>query len=43
MNRTTMFSEDARMVAGLINDDATKHAYQVLADMVINGHAPSPR
>ena len=40
MNRTTMFSEDARTVAGLINDDATKHAYQVLADMVINGHAP---
>ena len=40
MNRTNMFSEDARTVEGLINDESTKHAYQVLAGMVIDGHAP---
>lgn len=41
MARETMFSEDARQTAGFVNDEATKHAYQVLGDIVANGHAPS--
>jgi len=35
-----LFSEDGRTVA--VNDEATIHAHQVLADMVINGVAPAP-
>lgn len=41
MPRTNMISEDARQVAGFINDEPTKHAYEVLANMVVQGHAPS--
>lgn len=41
MNRTAMFSEDAKTVDGVINDEATKHAYEALAKMVSDGHAPS--
>jgi multiple sugar transport system substrate-binding protein len=41
MHRTNMFSEDARQVEGFVNDEPTKHTYQVLADMVQAGHAPS--
>jgi multiple sugar transport system substrate-binding protein len=41
MSRTAMLSEDGRQTLGFINDEPTKHAYQVLADMVIQGHAPS--
>jgi multiple sugar transport system substrate-binding protein len=40
MNRTTMFSDDARQVAGLINDEPTKHAYEVLGNMVAQGSSP---
>ena len=35
-----IFSEDGRTVT--INDEATAHAHQVLADMVVNGDAPAP-
>jgi multiple sugar transport system substrate-binding protein len=41
MSRTNMFSEDGRQVEGFVNDEQTKHTYQVLADMVKAGHAPS--
>ena len=41
MHRTNMFSEDGRQVEGFVNDEPTKHTYQVLADMVQAGHAPS--
>jgi ABC-type glycerol-3-phosphate transport system substrate-binding protein len=41
MHRKNMFSEDGRTVNGLVNDDATKHAYEVLGSMVAQGHAPS--
>lgn len=41
MRASTMFSDDARQTDGLINDDATKHTYQVLGDLVANGFAPS--
>jgi multiple sugar transport system substrate-binding protein len=41
MHRTNMFSEDGRQVEGFVNDEATKHTYQVLADMVQAGHSPS--
>ena len=41
MHRTNMFSEDGRQVEGFVNDESTKHTYQVLADMVKAGHAPS--
>jgi multiple sugar transport system substrate-binding protein len=36
-----MFSEDGRQIEGYVNDEPTKHAYEVLAGMVIQGHAPS--
>jgi multiple sugar transport system substrate-binding protein len=36
-----MFSEDGRQIEGYVNDDATKHAYDVLTNMVIEGYAPS--
>lgn len=41
MSRTNMISEDARQVAGFINDEPTKHAYEVLTNMIAQGHAPS--
>jgi multiple sugar transport system substrate-binding protein len=41
MSRKNFVSDDARQVAGLINDEPTKHAYEVLANMVAQGHAPS--
>lgn len=41
MARETMFSDDGRETTGFVNDEATKHAYQVLGDMVANGYAPS--
>jgi multiple sugar transport system substrate-binding protein len=40
MNRTAMFSDDGRQVAGLINDEPTKHAYEVLGSMVAQGYSP---
>jgi len=33
IERTTMFSEDGAKTDGFINDEATVHAYQVIADM----------
>ena len=41
MHRTNMISEDARQVEGYINDESTKHTYEVLANMIAQGHAPS--
>jgi multiple sugar transport system substrate-binding protein len=41
MDRATMFSEDGRETLGFVNDDATKHTYEVLGNMVAQGHAPS--
>ena len=41
MNSRTMFSEDGRHTAGLVNDESTKHAYEVLTQMVVDGVAPS--
>ena len=41
MNASTMFSDDARQTLGLVNDDATKHTYEVLGNMIAQGHAPS--
>jgi ABC-type glycerol-3-phosphate transport system substrate-binding protein len=32
---------DGRQVEGLINDEPTKHAYEVLANIIAQGHAPS--
>jgi multiple sugar transport system substrate-binding protein len=37
----TMFSEDGREVIGYVDDEATTHMYEVLAQMVIDGYAPS--
>jgi ABC-type glycerol-3-phosphate transport system substrate-binding protein len=36
----TMFSEDGRETIGYLDDVATTHMYQVLAQMVIDGNAP---
>ena len=36
-----MFSEDGREVIGYVDDEATTHMYEVLAQMVIDGYAPS--
>ena len=41
MSPSTMFSEDARTIEGYVNDDATKHTYEVLGNMVQQGHSPS--
>lgn len=41
MKATTMFSDDARQTLGLVNDDATKHTYEVLGSMIAQGHSPS--
>jgi ABC-type glycerol-3-phosphate transport system substrate-binding protein len=41
MSRGDFLSEDGRTVAGLINDEPTKHAYEVLGNMVAQGYAPS--
>jgi multiple sugar transport system substrate-binding protein len=35
------FSPDGRKIDGYLNDDATIHEYEVLADMVKKGYAPS--
>jgi ABC-type glycerol-3-phosphate transport system substrate-binding protein len=40
MDRSTMFSDDAKTTTGLINDDDTKHTYQVLGDMIAKGFSP---
>ena len=40
MDRSTMFSADGRTTAGLINDDATKHTYEVLGNMIAQGWSP---
>jgi ABC-type glycerol-3-phosphate transport system substrate-binding protein len=37
----SMFSEDGREVIGYVDDEATIHMYEVLAQMVIDGYAPS--
>ncbi len=36
-----MFSEDGRETVGYVDDEATTHMYEVLAQMVIDGYAPS--
>jgi ABC-type glycerol-3-phosphate transport system substrate-binding protein len=41
MDSRNLFNEDGRQVAGYINDEATKHAYEVAASLVIEGYAPS--
>jgi multiple sugar transport system substrate-binding protein len=41
MDRSTMFSADAKQTEGLINDDATKHTYEVLGNMIAQGWSPS--
>jgi ABC-type glycerol-3-phosphate transport system substrate-binding protein len=40
MSPTTIFSEDARTTEGYVNDDATKHTYEVLGNMVQQGYSP---
>jgi multiple sugar transport system substrate-binding protein len=37
----TMFSEDGKQVLGFVNDDATKHMYEVLGNMIAQGYSPS--
>ena len=37
----TMFSEDGREAIGYVDDETTTHMYEVLAQMVIDGYAPS--
>jgi multiple sugar transport system substrate-binding protein len=37
----TGFSEDGRKIEGYINDEKTVHLYEVLTQMVKDGHAPS--
>jgi len=41
MDRATRFSSDGRKIDGYLNDDATVHSYEVLADMVKQGYSPS--
>jgi multiple sugar transport system substrate-binding protein len=41
MDRATRFSSDGRKIEGYLNDDATIHSYEVLADMVKQGYSPS--
>jgi multiple sugar transport system substrate-binding protein len=41
MDPRTSFSEDGRQTAGIVNDEPTKHAYDVLSGMVAQGYAPS--
>lgn len=41
MDWRTNFSDDGRTTEGFVNDDSTVHTYQVLADMVKSGSAPS--
>lgn len=41
MDRATRFSSDGRKIEGFLNDDATVHSYEVLADMVKQGYSPS--
>ena len=41
LDARNFFSEDGRQVVGYINDDATKHAYDVAANLVKEGYAPS--
>jgi multiple sugar transport system substrate-binding protein len=41
MDWRTNFSEDGRKADGFANDEATVHTYEVLADMVKRGNAPS--
>ena len=41
MDSRNLFNEDGRQVAGYVNDEATKHAYEVVANLVSDGYAPS--
>lgn len=41
MDWTTHFSADGKKAVGFINDDATVHTYQVMAQMIKDGTAPS--
>jgi multiple sugar transport system substrate-binding protein len=41
MDPATRFSPDGRKIEGYLNDDATIHSYEVLADMVKQGYSPS--
>ena len=41
MDSRNLFNEDGRQVAGYVNDEATKHTYEVVANLVIEGYAPS--
>lgn len=41
MDRTTMVSEDGRQTVGFVNDEPTKHAYEVLSNMVREEYAPN--
>ena len=41
MDPATRFSTDGRKIEGYLNDDATIHSYEVLADMVKQGYSPS--
>jgi multiple sugar transport system substrate-binding protein len=36
-----MFSDDGRQTIGYVNDEATKHAWEVVTNLVIQGDAPS--
>ncbi len=41
MNLNTSFSDDGHTTEGYINDDATKHTYEVLGNMVQQGYSPA--
>jgi multiple sugar transport system substrate-binding protein len=41
MDSRNLFNEDGRQVAGHVNDEETKHAYEVVANLVSEGYAPS--
>lgn len=41
MDSRNLFSEDGRQTAGFVNDEATKHAYDVVANLIAQGYSPS--
>jgi multiple sugar transport system substrate-binding protein len=41
MDSRNLFSDDGRQTAGFVNDEATKHAFDVLANLIAEGYAPS--
>lgn len=41
-SRTTHFSGDGRTIAGVADDDATIHMYEVLSSLVVDGASPTP-